>query len=66
MSRRRIESIAWPGGYPLVAADIHAWPAALVPTARRLVRLVFALLTKNTTHVRPKTLAQVQEGSLLQ
>jgi len=30
------------------------------------VRLVFALLTKNTTYVRPKTLAQVQEEPLLQ
>ena len=39
---------------------------ALVLTARKLVRLVFALLTKNTTYVRPKTLAQVQEEPLLQ
>ncbi len=39
---------------------------ALVLTARKLVRLVFALLTKNTPYVRPKTLAQVQEEPLLQ
>jgi transposase len=39
---------------------------ALVLTARKLVRLVFALLTKNTPYVRPKTLTQVQEEPLLQ
>jgi transposase len=39
---------------------------ALVLTARKLVRLVFALLTKNTTYVRPKTLTLVQEDPLLQ
>jgi transposase len=44
----------------------YQYKRALVLTARKLVRLVFALLTKNTPYVRPKTLTQVQEEPLLQ
>ena len=39
---------------------------ALVLTARKLVRLVHALLTKNVPYVRPRTLANVEEDSSLQ
>ena len=39
---------------------------ALVLTARKLVRLVHALLTKNVPYVRPQALANVQEDSTLQ
>jgi transposase len=39
---------------------------ALVLTARKLVRLVHALLTKNVPYVRPQTLANVQEDGALQ
>jgi len=39
---------------------------ALVLTARKLVRLVHALLTKNVPYVRPQALATVQEGGALQ
>jgi transposase len=39
---------------------------ALVLTARKLVRLVHALLTKNVPYVRPRTLANQQEGHTLQ
>jgi transposase len=39
---------------------------ALVLTARKLVRLVFALLTKNVLYVRPQMLLAVQEDELLQ
>ncbi len=39
---------------------------ALVLTARKLVRLVHALLTKNVPYVRPRTLAGFQEVALLQ
>jgi transposase len=39
---------------------------ALVLTARKLVRLVHALLTKNVPYVRPQSLAIVQEDGALQ
>lgn len=39
---------------------------ALVLTARKLVRLVHALLTKNVPYVRPQALAGVQEAGSLQ
>jgi transposase len=39
---------------------------ALVLTARKLVRLVHALLTKNVLYVRPQALLDVQEDSTLQ
>lgn len=39
---------------------------ALVLTARKLVRLVHALLTKNVSYVRPQSLANVQEDGALQ
>ena len=39
---------------------------ALVLTARKLVRLVHALLTKNVPYVRPQTLASVEEAGSLQ
>jgi transposase len=39
---------------------------ALVLTARKLVRLVHALLTKNVPYVRPQTLARVEEAGSLQ
>ena len=39
---------------------------ALVLTARKLVRLVHALLTKNVPYVRPQSLATVQEDEVLQ
>jgi transposase len=39
---------------------------ALVLTARKLVRLVHALLTKNVPYVRPQALANVQEDSTFQ
>jgi transposase len=39
---------------------------ALVLTARKLVRLVHALLTKNVPYVRPRTLVDQQEGIALQ
>jgi len=39
---------------------------ALVLTARKLVRLAHALLTKNVSYVRPRTLTGVQEDDLLQ
>jgi len=38
---------------------------ALVLTARKLVRLVHALLTKNVPYVRPQTLVDFQEPTLL-
>ena len=39
---------------------------ALVLTARKLVRLVHALLTKNVPYVRPRTLVALQEEASLQ
>jgi transposase len=39
---------------------------ALVLTARKLVRLVHALLTRNETYVRPRTTDRVQEDAVLQ
>ena len=39
---------------------------ALVLTARKLVRLVHALLTKNVPYVRPQTLAGIEEVGSLQ
>jgi len=39
---------------------------ALVLTARKLVRLVHALLTKNVPYVRPRSLANVEEDNSLQ
>lgn len=39
---------------------------ALVLTARKLVRLVHALLTKNVPYVRPRTLSDSEENDLLQ
>ena len=39
---------------------------ALVLTARKLVRLVHALLTKNVPYVRPRSLDNVQEDDSLQ
>jgi transposase len=39
---------------------------ALVLTARKLVRLVHALLTKNLPYVRPRSLVYLQEGDSLQ
>jgi len=39
---------------------------ALVLTARKLVRLVHALLTKNVPYVRPQALASVEEAGSLQ
>jgi len=39
---------------------------ALAFTARKLVRLVHALLTKNVPYVRPRTLATLQEDASLQ
>ena len=39
---------------------------ALVLTARKLVRLVHALLTKNVPYVRPQALADVEEDGSLQ
>jgi transposase len=39
---------------------------ALVLTARKLVRLVHALLTKNIPYVRPRSLANVEEDGTLQ
>jgi transposase len=39
---------------------------ALVLTARKLVRLVHALLTKNVPYVRPRMLANVEEDGALQ
>ncbi len=39
---------------------------ALVLTARKLVRLVHTLLTKNEPYVRPRTLVNLQEDELLQ
>jgi transposase len=39
---------------------------ALVLTARKLARLVHALLTKNVPYVRPRSLVNVQEGDSLQ
>jgi transposase len=39
---------------------------ALVLTARKLVRLVHALLTKNVPYVRPQMLSNFQESALLQ
>jgi len=39
---------------------------ALVLTARKLVRLVHALLTKNVPYVRPQSLVYLQEDPALQ
>jgi hypothetical protein len=44
----------------------HQHKRALVLTARKLVRLVHALLTKNVPYVRPQALANVQEDGTLQ
>ena len=44
----------------------HQHKRALVLTARKLVRLVHALLTKNVPYVRPQALADVQEDNTLQ
>ena len=44
----------------------HQHKRALVLTARKLVRLVHALLTKNTPYVRPPTTVLFQEAHLLQ
>jgi hypothetical protein len=43
----------------------HPHKRALVLTARKLVRLVFALLTKNQTYVRPQAV-QSQEAAPVQ
>ncbi len=50
--------------YPEVSKYQHK--RALVLTARKLVRLVHALLTKNVPYVRPRTLVDQQEGVTLQ
>lgn len=47
-------------------ASKHQHKRALVLTARKLVRLVHALLTKNTPYVRPQTIADPEEADLLQ
>jgi transposase len=44
----------------------HQHKRALVLTARKLVRLVHALLTKNVPYVRPRTTAVLEEADLLQ
>jgi transposase len=44
----------------------HQHKRALVLTARKLVRLVHALLTKNVPYVRPQALVDVQEDGALQ
>ena len=44
----------------------HQHKRALVLTARKLVRLVHALLTKNVPYVRPQTPAHLQEVAALQ
>jgi hypothetical protein len=44
----------------------HQHKRALVLTARKLVRLVHALLTKNVPYVRPQALANVEEDGALQ
>ncbi len=44
----------------------HQHKRALVLTARKLVRLVHALLTKNVPYVRPQTTADLEETNLLQ
>jgi transposase len=44
----------------------HQHKRALVLTARKLVRLVHALLTKNVPYVRPRTPSHFQEVELLQ
>ena len=48
--------------------EVHKYQhkRALVLTARKLVRLVHALLTKNVPYVRPQMLADSQELTLLQ
>lgn len=43
----------------------HQHKRALVLTARKLVRLVHALLTKNVPYVRPQTTADLEEVDLL-
>jgi len=49
-------------------SEVSKYPhkRALVLTARKLVRLVHALLTKNVPYVRPQALAYLQEDSTLQ
>jgi len=44
----------------------HQHKRALVLTARKLVRLVHALLTKNVPYVRPRTTVDLEEADLLQ
>jgi hypothetical protein len=44
----------------------HQHKRALVLTARKLVRLVHALLTKNVPYVRPRTTVVLEEADLLQ
>ena len=44
----------------------HQHKRALVLTARKLVRLVHALLTQNTPYVRPQTTPDPEEADLLQ
>ena len=44
----------------------HQHKRALVLTARKLVRLVHALLTKNVPYVRPQALAGIEEVGSLQ
>jgi hypothetical protein len=44
----------------------HQHKRALVLTARKLVRLEHALLTKNVLHVRPQMPVHLQEDVLLQ
>jgi transposase len=44
----------------------HQHKRALVLTARKLVRLVHALLTKNVPYVRPRTTVVLEEAHLLQ
>jgi transposase len=44
----------------------HQHKRALVLTARKLVRLVHALLTKNVPYVRPQTTVDPEEADLLQ
>jgi hypothetical protein len=44
----------------------HQHKRALVLTARKLVRLVHALLTKNVPYVRPRMTVDLEEAHLLQ
>jgi transposase len=46
-------------------ASKHQHKRALVLTARKLVRLVHALLTKNVPYVRPRMTVDLEEADLL-